>query len=214
LGHHPDSFIYSSQQCTVPAHSVAVAYRRSVFDFVGLFDETFDACEDVELNHRVDQAGLNCLFVPSLRLRYYPRTSLPALFQQMARYGRGRIRLLRKHKSTFSIKTLLPALFLAFLGLGSVAFVALPILLVPYLAVVSLYLSILLGFSIRISLQASQPKFLWLLPLVFMAIHLGAGYGSLMEFLLGHSASSTPNRRMGDGSAVPDAESFSCQETR
>src|SRR5262249_28297838 len=50
LGHHPASHIYSDHEGFVPPQSVAVAYRRRVFDAVGLFDETFDACEDVEFN--------------------------------------------------------------------------------------------------------------------------------------------------------------------
>ena len=38
LGHHPDSHIYSRTEKFVPALSVAVAYRRDVFDRVGHFD--------------------------------------------------------------------------------------------------------------------------------------------------------------------------------
>jgi len=62
LGHHPDSYIYTDRELTVPAHSVAVAYRRSIFAQLGYFDEHFDACEDVEFNHRVDKA--NTIKVP------------------------------------------------------------------------------------------------------------------------------------------------------
>src|SRR5262245_38954230 len=100
LGHHPASFIYSGREQFVPPQSVAVAYRREVFERVGLFDERFDACEDVELNHRVDRAGLRCFFTPAVAARYVPRASLRGLFRQMARYGRGRVRLARKHPET------------------------------------------------------------------------------------------------------------------
>src|SRR5205823_12155287 len=41
LGHHPASYIYSSAERFVPPQSVAVAYRRAVFERVGLFDEGF-----------------------------------------------------------------------------------------------------------------------------------------------------------------------------
>src|SRR5262249_2194741 len=102
LGHQPDSHVYSSAEGFVPPHSVAVAYRRSVFETVGLFDETFDACEDVELNHRVARAGMRCYFTPRVAVHYYPRSCLTGLFRQMMRYGAGRVRLLRKHPETFS----------------------------------------------------------------------------------------------------------------
>ncbi|MGQ9576764.1 MAG: glycosyltransferase family 2 protein, partial [Thermoguttaceae bacterium] len=109
LGHHPDSFIYADQPRFVPAKSVAVAYRREVFDRLGLFDESFDACEDVELNHRIDRAGLRCYFSPAITVKYFPRETLGGLFRQLVRYGRGRVRLMRKHPETRSLRTLLPA---------------------------------------------------------------------------------------------------------
>ncbi len=112
LGHHPDSYIYSCEEGFVPAKSVAVAYRRSVFEQVGTFDERFDACEDVEMNHRIDRAGLRCFFTPEAAVHYAPRDSLSGLFRQLVRYGRGRVRLLRKHPETFSLTSLLPAFFL------------------------------------------------------------------------------------------------------
>ena len=90
-----------------------MAYRRTVFDRVGEFDERFDACEDVELNHRIDRAGLRCFFTPAVRVLYFPRSSLRGLFHQMARYGRGRVRLLRKHPETFSPGGFIPAAWLA-----------------------------------------------------------------------------------------------------
>src|SRR5204863_2792068 len=81
LGHQPDSHIYSAAEGFVPPQSVAVAYRRSVFERVGLFDENFDACEDVELNHRVARAGLRCYFTPRVAVHYYPRSSLTCMFR-------------------------------------------------------------------------------------------------------------------------------------
>ena len=80
----------------VPPQSVAIAYRREVFDRIGLFDERFDACEDVEFNQRADEAGLTCFFTPRVAVHYHPRSTLSGLFRQMARYGRGRVRLARR----------------------------------------------------------------------------------------------------------------------
>ena len=64
LGHHPASHIYANREGFVPPQSVAVAYRREVFERIGYFDESFDACEDVEFNHRAARAGLTCYFTP------------------------------------------------------------------------------------------------------------------------------------------------------
>src|SRR5262249_37322445 len=111
LGHHPDSYIYASAEGFVPPPSVALAYRREVFERVGLFGGRFDACEDVEFNHRVARAGLRCFFTPRVAARYVPRGSVRGLFRQMVRYGRGRVRLARKHSDTVSPRGFMPALF-------------------------------------------------------------------------------------------------------
>src|SRR5262249_54030825 len=108
LGHNPSSYIYSSAEGFVKASSVAVAYRRSVFERVGYFDERFDACEDVEFNHRIDAAGLTCYFTPDIAVHYHPRSSMVGLVYQMARYGRGRLRLAGKHPDSLSLPAIAP----------------------------------------------------------------------------------------------------------
>jgi succinoglycan biosynthesis protein ExoA len=181
LGHHPASFIYSSEEGFVPPQSVAVAYRREVFDRVGLFDEAFDACEDVEFNHRVAEAGLRCFFTPRVRVRYHPRATLPGLFRQMVRYGRGRVRLLRKHPKTWSPAGFLPAAFLAGLVLGPPACLLAPALWAVYLGVVSFYLALILAFGLGESIRERQPGLFPWLVLVYPTIHLGAATGVWRE---------------------------------
>ena len=185
LGHHPDSFIYSGREQFVPAHSVAVAYRRSVFDHVGLFDERFDACEDVELNHRIDQAGLRCLLSPDAMIRYEPRSTLGGLYRQLLRYGRGRVRLLRKHPDTLSLKTLAPAVAIAAGILGLLASLVWSWAGIACLVGATLYL-LAIGVA---SLAAAPAVFPWpaplWLPVVFVVIHVAAGTGELIELIRG-----------------------------
>ncbi len=190
LGHHPASFIYADEERFVPARSVAVAYRREVFDRVGGFDERFDACEDVELNCRVDHAGLRCFFTPQVRVRYFPRSSLAGLFRQMARYGRGRVRLLRKHPETFSPGGFLPAAWLAGLLTGPVLAIALPPMWWIFGVAIAVYLAAVLSTSVVIAARRGEPRLLGWLPWVFAAVHAGAGWGVLMESLCGRGASS------------------------
>jgi succinoglycan biosynthesis protein ExoA len=185
LGHHPASHIYSDGEGFVPPQSVAIAYRRSVFETVGLFDESFDACEDVEFNHRVDHAGLRCFFTSRVQLRYIPRSSLKGLFRQMVRYGRGRLRLLRKHPDTFSAAGFMPAAFLAGVLLGPLVSLMLPPLGLLYAAMLGLYAAALVLTSLQLALRQKQLALLPLLPLVFLAIHFGAGTGLLWETFTG-----------------------------
>jgi succinoglycan biosynthesis protein ExoA len=183
LGHHPASHIYSDRDGFVPPQSVAVAYRREVFDQVGWFDERFDACEDVEFNHRVARAGLNCWFTPRVAVHYHPRDSLPKLFRQMTRYGRGRVRLLRKHRDTFSLTGFVPAGFFAGLILGPLLACLLPVLWWVYGGVLALYALLLLTASLSITLRQRDPRLIPLLPLVLATVHLGSGAGQCWEML-------------------------------
>ncbi len=185
LGHHPDSYIYSSAEGFVPPHSVAVAYRRGVFERVGLFDESFDACEDVEFNHRVDRARLSCFFTPRVAARYVPRASLGGLFRQMVRYGRGRTRLARKHAETFSLRGFAPGAFVAGLLAGPLLALLSPLLAVLYAGAMGLYAAVVLAVSVLIALRARRAALLPWLPLVFAAIHVGSGAGILLEWAAG-----------------------------
>lgn len=185
LGHHPASHIYADGEGFVAPESVAIAYRRGVFDTVGLFDERFDACEDVEFNHRVARAGLSCWFTPRVQVHYYPRSSLPGLFRQMVRYGRGRLRLLRKHPDTFSLPGFMPAAFLAGVVVGPLLACWSSLLALLYAGVLGVYGAALLLFSLALGVRERDARLLPLLPLVFLTIHAGAGAGVWCELLLG-----------------------------
>jgi glycosyltransferase involved in cell wall biosynthesis len=121
LGHNPDSDIYSDEPKFVPPQNTAVAYRRSVFHEIGLFDQGFDACEDVEFNFRVCDAGMNCYFDPRLKIVYHPRSSWRGLFLQLARYGAGRARLARKHPRSVTLPALVPPAWAVWVVAGSAA---------------------------------------------------------------------------------------------
>jgi succinoglycan biosynthesis protein ExoA len=181
LGHHPASHIYSDMERKVPPQSVAVAYRRSVFEKIGPFDEAFDACEDVEFNHRVDKAGLTCVLSPNIRVRYQPRSSLRGLFRQMARYGRGRVRLLCKHPETFSLASLVPGIFVLALIIGGMASCFSATAAICYSAALAVYTAVVLTISGWIALKSRNLRPAVWLPFVFPTIHIGCGVGALVE---------------------------------
>jgi succinoglycan biosynthesis protein ExoA len=181
LGHHPRSYIYASGEGFVPPHSVAVVYQRRWFEQVGLFDESFDACEDVEFNHRLHAAGATCYFSQALSVTYQPRESLLALFQQMTRYGRGRMRLARKHPRTLSLGSALPALALVGAALLLLGSLWLPFLFAVLIAATAIYALLVLATSLVLAWRhGSAAMGIWL-PFVFLTIHAGAGVGVLIE---------------------------------
>jgi succinoglycan biosynthesis protein ExoA len=180
LGHNPDSDIYSNVAKFVPPQSTAVAYRRSVFETIGLFDQRFDACEDVEFNQRVHDAGLTCYFTPDITIVYDPRSTPRGLFKQLGRYGAGRARLAAKHPRSLSLPALVPPLWVVWLVLGAVLAWLHPLIATAYLGSVALYFATILGASLW--LGRGQPAAVRVrLPLVFFAIHFGFAAGFLGE---------------------------------
>jgi len=205
LGHHPDSHIYSTAEQFVRPQSVAIAYRRVVLDRVGLFDERFDACEDVDFNHRVEQAGFRCFFTPRIRVLYYPRASLLGLFRQMVRYGRGRVRLLRKYPATFSVPGFVPGMFLLGVLMGPLAGWLWAPLGMVYKSVLGIYAAAVLLASLLGTMRANDIRLLPWLPLVFPTIHVGAGTGILMEFIVGTRTAASPSKLEKVSGARPES---------
>lgn len=180
LGHNPDSDIFADTPRFIPAQNTAVAYRREVFHQVGLFDETFDACEDVEFNTRVDQAGLRCYFAPALRVHYEPRRSFGALFYQLRRYGTGRARLAFKHPQALTWPAVLPPLLLLGLLASLLAAAYWPKLVLPLGLAVAGYLLLLAAISAVVGRGRSW-RVRCRIPLAFVAIHFGFAWGFLEE---------------------------------
>jgi cellulose synthase/poly-beta-1,6-N-acetylglucosamine synthase-like glycosyltransferase len=180
LGHNPDSDIFADTPRFIPAQNTAVAYRREVFHQVGLFDETFDACEDVEFNTRVDQAGLRCYFAPALRVHYEPRRSFGALFYQLRRYGTGRARLAFKHPQALTLPAVLPPLLLVGLLASLLAAAFWPNLLLLLGLAAAGYLLLLVAVSLVVGRGRSW-RVRGRVPLAFVAIHFGFAWGFLEE---------------------------------
>lgn len=182
LGHNPDSDIYSDVARFVPADNVAVAYRRDVFDLMGGFDESFDACEDVEFNTRIRQVGLTCYFTPKVAVEYQPRSTPRRLFSQMARYGRGRARLGGMHPRTISLPSLVPSLWLTWLVIGGLLglfWLPLALMVAGSLAT---YLLVMLIESARVWRKKSGVSLVPLM-IAFATIHTGFGIGYLLEMV-------------------------------
>jgi glycosyltransferase involved in cell wall biosynthesis len=176
LGHNLVSPRYSSERGAVSPLSIGIIYRREVFDRIGLFNEGFGACEDVEFNSRLEQAGMPTWSDPSLLCYYHPRGSLWALFSQLKRYAYWRYRLLRLQRRAFHVSQAAPAIAVL-LGVASLGAAGLGWL--PWAAPLLLagaYAALNAAASVRASVMRGF-RYLPLLPLAYAAIHFGAAVG-------------------------------------
>ena len=117
-------------------------YRRSLFDEIGLFDETLLANEDYEINARIRQSGGRIWLDPAIRCTYFARPTLKALAKQYWGYGYWKAQMLKRYPKTLRWRQALPPLFvlgLVFLAIAGFfwrpAWIALAAILAVYLLV-------------------------------------------------------------------------------
>ena len=187
LGHGRGSIIYSLED-RGPADptSAGATYRRSVFDKIGWYDENFDACEDVEFNHRVKRAGLRSVIDPSLAVFYQPRATLGELFRQLVRYGQGRRRLMRKHRDAFSVSQMIPPALALWTLLALLAFAGPWQIRALAWIPMGIYAALVAAFAARLTLRHGW-KSLSVAPAIYTAIHFGLGWGFWKESLAAKS---------------------------
>ncbi|MGH8895084.1 MAG: glycosyltransferase family 2 protein, partial [Actinomycetes bacterium] len=104
-----------------PAPTVYLgAFRRSVLDRLGGYDETFLRAQDWELNHRIRESGGVVWFTPRMTVTYRPRSTLRSLAKQYAGYGRWRRVVMREHSGTANARYLAPPAAVLSVGAGTV----------------------------------------------------------------------------------------------
>jgi succinoglycan biosynthesis protein ExoA len=98
------------------------AFRRKVFETVGLWDPAAITNEDSELNQRILESGGQIYLSRDIVVHYFPRDSLKTLAKQYFKYGRGRARTLLKLGTFPTLRPALPFLMVC----GGAALLSLP----------------------------------------------------------------------------------------
>jgi succinoglycan biosynthesis protein ExoA len=164
-----------------PADTVYLGcWPRQIFSQIGYFDETLVRNQDDELNYRIIQYGGTIWQSPGIVSWYFPRKNLKKLFRQYFEYGYWKVYVIRKHKLPSSIRQLIPGLFvfsvitLFFLG-------AINALSWRYIGFwIASYLMLTFAASLLTCAKAHEPKYLPVMPLVFICYHFGYGSGFLL----------------------------------
>lgn len=148
------------------------AFRRQIFETVGLWDPRAITNEDAELNQRILEAGGQVYLSRDIVVHYFPRDSLTSLAKQYFRYGRGRARTLLKLRKFTNIRPALPFMMVA----GEAVLLALPPLW-PLAATSLAAYALATGVeAIRISGRISSAAIptLWS---IFPVLHVSHGLG-------------------------------------
>jgi succinoglycan biosynthesis protein ExoA len=160
------------------------AFRREVFERVGLFDESLVRNQDDEFNMRLRAAGGTIVLDPTITVAYRPRGSLGGAWRQYFEYGLWKVPVIIKHRRIATLRGVVPLVFVA--GTGGLL-VAAPrsrtvrrLLTAEWLA----YGTLAAFFAAR---GVHRRKESWrLVPSVmaaFPAFHLGQGSGQLVGLM-------------------------------
>ena len=153
------------------------AYRREVFDRVGLFDERVAVNEDYDFNYRLRASGGKLYFNPEIRSHYFARGNLQALSRQYYRYGFQKATMLSYHPGSLRWRQIAaPVLVLSLLVLGLVGLGSHWVAEV-FLAEVGLYLVLAVGSALHQAFRRKDASLILTMPLAFAAMHLSWGTG-------------------------------------
>jgi GT2 family glycosyltransferase len=155
-------------------------YRRSAFQY-GLFDTELATNQDDEFNTRLRARGAQLFFDPLIRCRYCSRSSWAGLVRQYWRYGRFKPAVFRKAGAIGSPRQLVPAVWVAFLGLALGVGPVVPLVGYASLAVCAVYLSWGLAAALASVGVTAHDRVLFV-PVaasVHLAYGLGMWYGTL-----------------------------------
>jgi glycosyltransferase involved in cell wall biosynthesis len=159
------------------------AFRRSLVDKIGPFDETLLTNEDYEFNARILAAGGRIWLDPSIRSRYYARATLGALAGQYRRYGFWKGRMLRRYPETLRWRQALPPLFVLTLLLLALLSLFISPARVLLAGVLLVYTAVLLAAGAMTAWKRSDAALLFGFPLAVATMHLSWG-GALLWSLV------------------------------
>lgn len=148
------------------------AFKKRIFDEIGLFDEQLIRNQDDEFNYRANSMGKKVFLNPAIKFWYCPRHSFWGLFKQYFQYGYYKPLVLKKVKSGIKLRHLIPALFVLYV-------LSLPLIKnnnFKYIPLI-IYLPALI-FNSLITQGNIKVKILSLL--VYPTIHLSYGLGFLI----------------------------------
>jgi succinoglycan biosynthesis protein ExoA len=168
------------------------AFRRRVFETVGLWDPGAITNEDAELNQRILDSGGQIYLSRDIVVHYFPRDSFKALAKQYYKYGRGRARTLIKLGSFPNLRPVAPFAMVA----GATALIAVPPLWPLAPLAVATYALATGAEAVRVG-NSLGPRAIPMVWAMFPVLHASHGIGfaaGLLQYLRKPDWAAEPER--------------------
>lgn len=159
------------------------AWKKSIFEKTGLFDEKFVRNQDDEFHYRAKAMGFNIWLNPKIKSYYHPRSTLRMLWKQYYQYGLYKPMVLSKIKNSMRLRHFIPSLLFLYMLVSPFIVAAgfwYSVLFLTLLLPMVLYWVLDFFYSFKCQKgAASQIKCL----IVFPILHLSYGSGFLRGIL-------------------------------
>ena len=155
-------------------------YKKEVFDKIGLFNENLPRGQDMEFNLRLKRAGLKTLLVPEIISYYYAHSNFKSFCKHNFVNGLWAILPFKFTRiMPVSLRHLVPFIFALSLLSSAILSFFLPFFRGLFLLITGSYSLTNIYFSIKIALRKKNIKYLFIMPIIFLSLHLGYGFGSV-----------------------------------
>ncbi|MGN6617750.1 MAG: glycosyltransferase family 2 protein [Ilyomonas sp.] len=168
------------EQCPYPV------FKRSVFNEVGLYNETLIRNQDNDMNYRIRKKGYKLYYTHRVNAYYYPKQKIKDLLNYAIRTGEANATSLKINPESMSARHLIPFLFCSFVIASLLTIFASLLFFTSFtqIVVVSssaiLLLHLLIGFTEAIrSLSKTKQLIILVLPFLFFFFHFCYGWGTL-----------------------------------
>jgi cellulose synthase/poly-beta-1,6-N-acetylglucosamine synthase-like glycosyltransferase len=162
------------------------AYRKELFDKIGLIDEDLIRDQDEEFNYRILKNGGKIFFTPQIKSYLHVRPTLKKLWKQHFQYGFFKPLVLSKVGGVFTWRQAIPSLLITSVVVtGLLSFLS-EYFLWFFILILGLYFSVTIIFSLLTGIKRD----LRLMPFLmasFFTLHFSYGTGYLkgiLDFIL------------------------------
>jgi len=158
-------------------------YKKDIFEKIGYFDENFATGEDAELNVRIKMKGYKLFHIPKTDVIHNPKDTLRKWIKRMFQYGRARMKIMRKHPSSFKPVYLISLIYVVSLIFFPVAYFISNILFKFFLLVIFIFLSSSIIFSLSTYSKHRKVKYIGLILITYISSVISYGIGFLYGVL-------------------------------
>ena len=155
-----------------------------MFEKIGIFNEELSGSSDLDFNKRLKQAGGKILVVPDIVIEYYADADLKTFFRHNFADGVWAIYVLRFKSQGFSLRHIVPLIFLESLVVSGLLAFKFPLFRLVFLSIFGVYAISNILASLHLVFTKKKIAYLWISPVVFALRHIGYGVGSFLGLVM------------------------------